>query len=145
MGSIGYEIDWKLCWPKKEMLRGKGSIFIIVYLEDKMGLKDALDKLNNAIDDLTSLHVQTFTGEVTFVQEGKTFNDVRTAIETARGESKISLVAESVFKFDGDSYNFVTSQEGGVPSSALELHKASVDSGIKTRQGLMQMVKGIFD
>lgn len=110
-----------------------------------MGLKDALNKLNKAIDDLTSLHVQTFTGKVTFTKEGKTFNDVRTAIETAQGESKISLVAESVFKFDGDSYNFVTNQEGGVSPSALELHKASIDSGIKTRQGLMQMVKGVFD
>ena len=110
-----------------------------------MGLKDALDNLNKAIDDLTSLHVQTFTGKVTFTKEGKTFNDVRTAIETAQGTIQITLVAESMFKFDGDSYNFVTSQEGGIPSSTLELHKASIDSGIKTRQGLMQMVKGIFD
>jgi len=29
-----------------------------------MGLKQALTKLNNAIEDLSSLHVQTFTGEL---------------------------------------------------------------------------------
>jgi len=110
-----------------------------------MGLKDALDKLNKAVDDLTSLHVQTFTGKVTFSKKGKTFDDVRTAIETAQSESQITLVAESVFKFDGDSYNFVTLQESGIPASALDLHKASIESGIKTRQGLMQMVKGVFD
>lgn len=110
-----------------------------------MALKDALDKLNAAIQDLTSLHVQTFTGKVDFTDATDTFENISKAIEAAHNNQKITLVAESLYKFDGDSYNFVTNQAGGIPSSALELHKASVENGIKTRQGLMQMVKGIFD
>ncbi len=110
-----------------------------------MGLKNAIEKLNDAINDLTSLHVQTFTGSVDFTDENRTFDTIRNAIKTANNESKITLVAESLYKFDGDSYNFVTNKDAGIPSSALELHKASVDAGIKTRQGLLQMVRGVFD
>ena len=110
-----------------------------------MGLKTALEALNNMIDDLTSLHVQTFTGKVDFTDSNKSFDNIRTAIEGAKNNKTVTLVAESLYKFDGDSYNFVTNQEGGIPASALELHKASVEGGIKTRQGLMQVVKGIFD
>ncbi len=110
-----------------------------------MGLKTALDKLDNAIKDLTSLHVQTFTGKVNFTDADETYDNIRATIQNAQNNSEITLVAESLFKFDGDSYNFVTNQEGGIPSSALELHKSSIESGIKTRQGLMQMVKGVFD
>ncbi|HIJ79479.1 MAG: hypothetical protein OEY01_11515 [Desulfobulbaceae bacterium] len=110
-----------------------------------MSLKEALTNLNNAISDLTSLHVQTFTGNITFTDDKRSFNTVGQAIESAKTQSKITLVAESLFKFDGDSYNFVTNKEGGIPSSALELHKASVEAGMKTRQGLLQMIKGAFD
>lgn len=110
-----------------------------------MGLKQALESLNKAIDDLTSLHVQTFTGKVDFSSSGQSYDDIRSAIETATNTQKVTLVAESLYKFDGDSYNFLTNQEGGIPSSALELHKAAIEGGIKTRQGLMQLVKGIFD
>lgn len=110
-----------------------------------MGLKKALKALDEAVKDLTSLHVQTFTGSVKFSDEERTFDTVRKTIESADNASEITLVAESLFKFDGDSYNFVTNQEGGIPSSALELHKASVDAGIKTRHGLLQMVKGVLD
>lgn len=114
-----------------------------------MALKDALEKLNNAIDDLTSLHVQTFTGKVTFAagdDELTKFDNIRASIEAAETDPDIdvTLVAESLYKFDGDSYNFLTNDEGGIPASALELHKAAVEGGIKTRLGLMEMAKGVF-
>ena len=110
-----------------------------------MALREALGKLNDAIKDLTSLHVQTFTGKVDISGKDRTFDTIRETIESADTTVDITLVAESLYKFDGDSYNFMTDKEGGIPTSALELHKASVEAGIKTRQGLLQMVKGIFD
>lgn len=110
-----------------------------------MSLKQALEKVNAAVQDLSSLHVQTFTGKVDFSSEDSTFDNIETAVKTAISESKIKLVAESLYKFDGDSYNFVTNEEGGIPSSAMELHKAAVEGGIKTRQGLAELVKGVFD
>lgn len=110
-----------------------------------MSLKQALEKVNEAVQDLSSLHVQTFTGKVEFSSENSTYADIETAVKTAKADGKIKLVAESLYKFDGDSYNFLTNEEGGIPSSAMELHKAAVEGGIKTRQGLAELVKGVFD
>jgi hypothetical protein len=109
-----------------------------------MSLKDALTKINDAITDLSSLHVQTFTGKVDFTANGS-YDDIKTAVNNAVADQSISLVAESLYKFDGDSYNFLTNAEGGIPASAMELHKAAVEGGIKTRQGLAELVKGVFD
>lgn len=110
-----------------------------------MGLKKALGQLNDAVKDLTSLHVQTFTGSVSFDRETQSYDDIRKLIQKAQTDADVTLVAESLYKFDGDSYNFVANADSGIPSSAMELHKASVEGGIKTRQGLMELVKGVFD
>jgi len=106
-------------------------------------IKEAVQSLNTFVKDLTSLHVQTFTGEITFTDTADTnskYEDIESQIQQAKTDKKIKLVAESLYKFDGDSYNFLTSDQG-IPSSALELHKAAVESGIKTRQGLIEMAK----
>jgi hypothetical protein len=110
-----------------------------------MTIKTALAAINSAIEDLSSLHIQTFTGKVDFSTTGGTYEDIKTAIDAATADLSIKLVAESLYKFDGDSYNFLTNEEGGIPSSAIELHKSAVEGGIKTRQALAELVKGAFD
>jgi hypothetical protein len=112
-----------------------------------MGLKQALTKLNDAVKDLTSLHVQTFTGEIeTQVDSSKTFDEIKSLInsEASKTDAKIKLVAESLAQFDGDSYNFVRQDLEDVPSLALEVHKNAVKAGIETRLGLLTMFKDIF-
>jgi hypothetical protein len=109
-----------------------------------MALKAALSALNEAIQDLSSLHVQTFTGKVDFAN-AVNHGDIKSAIDSAEQASEIKLVAESLYKFDGDSYNFLTNDEGGIPASAMELHRSAVEGGIKTRQALAELVKGAFD
>lgn len=109
-----------------------------------MALKDALKKLNEAVTDLSSLHVQTYTGSLqTPIEEQADFSTVRDAVKKARTDGDIVLVAEAYYQFDGDSYNFLTRDE--VPSSALELHHAAVEAGLATRRGLMELVRGVFD
>lgn len=109
-----------------------------------MALKKALEELNKAIEDLSSLQVQTFTGKVDFTN-ASSYQDIKSAVDTAAADQKIKLVAESLYRFDGDSYNFLTNDEGGIPASAMELHKSAVEGGIKTRQALAELVKGVFD
>ena len=112
------------------------------------GLKDALTKLDDTVKDLTSLHVQTYQGRVEIdldkIKE-KGFDSVRAAVTAAAADpkGKLQLVAEAYCQFDGDSYNFLTSDD--ITDGALEIHKAAVEAGIKTRQGLMELFKGIFD
>lgn len=112
-----------------------------------MAIKEALAKLDAAVKDLSSLHVQTYQGRVEvdldqLQQNG--FDTVRDVVTNAEADpnGKLSLVAEAYYQFDGDSYNFLTSDD--IPVGALEIHKAAVDSGIKTRLGLMELFKGIF-
>ena len=112
-----------------------------------MALRDAVTKIADTIKDLSSLHVQTFSGTVDIDLAGLSDNDakidtIRDTItaESARADGTIRLVAEAYYQFDGDSYNFLT--DDAVPEGALEMHSAAVDAGIKTRQGLVELVKG---
>ena len=106
-------------------------------------LKDALGKLNEAVADLTSLHVMTFTGDVKLLDTSKGYAGIEAQLKKAEVKANITLVAESLYKFDGDSYNFLTDND--VPNAALALHESAVESGLQTRQGLMEMFKDIFD
>lgn len=111
-----------------------------------MALKDALNDLNELFKDLSSLHVQTYTGTVNFTMDddNKTKVDqLRDAVKNLPADGTVKLVAEAFYEFDGDSYNFLTSDD--VPTKAIELHKAAVEAGMKTRQGLMELVKDAFD
>lgn len=112
-----------------------------------MGLKSALEKLDNAIEDLTSLHVQTFTGKLDITIEGnETYKDLRTAVEEKKNDVNggLILVSETLAQFDGDSYNFVKQDLDSVPQVALEVHKNAVKAGIETRLGLLGLFKDIF-
>jgi hypothetical protein len=109
-----------------------------------MALKDALQKLNDAIEDLTALHVQTYTGELNVsVEDNTSFDSIRAAIKDAKSNGTITLVAESLLQFDGDSFNFVT--DVPVPQQALDIHRSAVETGLQTRQALIQLFKGAFD
>ena len=111
-----------------------------------MGLKEALNKLNEAVQDLTSLHVQTFTGEIkSEITGSESFEDIQKLVQQAKTDGEISLVAETLAKFDGDSYNFVKQDLSNIPAVALETHKNAVQSGVETRLGLLKLFKDLLD
>jgi len=105
-----------------------------------MGLRNALQKLDEAVTDLTSLHVQTFSGKLKAeIDRNQEFDKLRDAISGAdSGESEVTLVAESVLKFDGDSYNFVA--EDAAPN-LMEVHNEAVQSGLDARQSIIELFK----
>lgn len=112
-----------------------------------MGLRGALEKLDDAIEDLTSLHVQTFTGSLNITIEGNEgYKDLKTAVEAQKNDANggLVLVSETLAQFDGDSYNFVKQDLNSVPQVALEVHKNAVKAGIETRLGLLGLFKDIF-
>ncbi|WCL80888.1 hypothetical protein PPO43_13010 [Saprospira sp. CCB-QB6] len=110
-----------------------------------MGLKDAIKKLDTVVADLTSLHVQTFTGDLQIDVEGKTLPDLKAQISEAKAAGSLILVAETLSQFDGDSYNFVAKDMSAVPPQALEMHKNAITAGVETRLGLIELFKGILD
>jgi len=110
-----------------------------------MGLKKALTQLDDAVKDLTSLHVQTYSGEVTSTIDGsQSYDDIRKVVQSAATEGKITLVAETLAQFDGDSYNFIKQELDDIPKLALEVHKNAVQSGVDTRLGLLTLFKDLF-
>lgn len=110
-----------------------------------MGLKKALGALDNAVKDLTSLHVQTFSGEITSTIDGsQSYDKIRQLVKKASTNGDITLVAETLAQFDGDSYNFIKQELDDIPKLALEVHKNAVQSGIDTRLGLLTLFKDLF-
>ncbi len=122
-----------------------------------MSIKSALRALDSAIDDLTSLHVQTYSGSIKWAEAWKeaakktesepgTVTSMRTFegfSDQLASDAKVSLVADTLIKFDGDSYNFIA-QDATSTESALTLHKDAVEAGINTRLGLMELVRDVF-
>ena len=99
-----------------------------------MSLKKALDKVKASVVDLTTLEVQTYSGTVDIINrnlinnrtttEGEESTDqagehksnsstIRKVITEELNDDKkhLKLVAESVYQFDGDSYNFLTNDK----------------------------------
>lgn len=110
-----------------------------------MGLKKAIESLDKAVKDLSSLHVQTFSGEVGITIDSDTgYKNIKQQIDTQKTEGKLDLVAETLAQFDGDSYNFVKKDLDDIPAVTLEVHKNAVKAGIETRIGLLGLFKGIF-
>lgn len=108
-----------------------------------MGLRSALQKLDDAVTDLTSLHVQTYSGRLEAeIDRNQDFNTLRDAIANASAEgSEVTLVAESLLKFDGDSYNFVA--EDAAPN-LMEVHNEAVQSGLDARQSIIELFKDLI-
>jgi hypothetical protein len=105
-----------------------------------MGLRDALQKLDDAVTDLTSLHVQTYSGTLNVdVDRDQDFDTLRKSLQNADAkESDINLVSESMLKFDGDSYNFVAED---APPNLMQIHNEAVQSGLDARQSLIELFK----
>ena len=112
---------------------------------EKSGIKNALEKLNEAVKDLTSLHVQTYSGEVGItVNSDNGYKSIKEQIDKSRADGNLDLVAETLAQFDGDSYNFVKKDLDDIPAVTLEVHKNAVKAGIETRIGLLGLFKSLL-
>ncbi|WP_430409938.1 hypothetical protein [Kordia sp.] len=114
-------------------------------MAEEKGLKKALNDLNEAVKDLSSLHVQTFSGEVGItIDSDKGYKSIKEQIEKSKADGKLDLVAETLAQFDGDSYNFVKKDLDDIPTITLEVHKNAVKAGIETRIGLLGLFKSLL-
>jgi len=105
-----------------------------------MGLRNALQKLDDAVTDLTSLHVQTFSGTLKAeIDRDQDFDTLREAISgTAAEGTEVTLIAESMLRFDGDSYNFVAED---APPNLMKVHNEAVQSGLDARQSIIELFR----
>lgn len=107
-----------------------------------MGLKNVLETLSEGVQDLSSLHVQTYSGFVTFSPDANANTrrkQLQDFISKPNADSTIELIVETLINFDGDAYNFVSTN---ATDALKQAHKDALDSGIKTRQGIYALVEG---
>jgi hypothetical protein len=102
--------------------------------------KEALQGLANATANLSSLQVFTYSGDVNAVLTpdggGIDWDQLFTKSKATNGTLK--LVAATKVLFDGDTYNFQTSEKLDRLEEMLRIHEQSVLNSRMARQSLVQ-------
>lgn len=117
-----------------------------------MALKQAVEKLKNAVGDLTSLEVQTISGSMSadlatqkpgqtaeVPQSGGSIIDWKKAVADAKKvNGTVELVLATKINFDGDATQFVRKDE--IPPHMLDAHKKAVEAGLQVRRDIVEFV-----
>jgi hypothetical protein len=120
-----------------------------------MNIIEALTKLRDGVEealgDLTTLDVVTFTGNINIMsniveEEGdkpkiklkKLYQNI--ASEAVKVESALRVVAFTHVDFDCDSVNFVKTDMTEAEAKLLDAHNAMVNTAQETRQGVITMI-----
>jgi len=102
---------------------------------------DALSKIGDVLEDLSSLEVQTLTGSLDVkVTDGK-LDDFETLLNNAKVAGNLKLRAVTKMMCDGDAINLVPDEE--FPEHIQKVHAAAVKAGIDTRHGLLSLFGGM--
>lgn len=112
--------------------------------EGQMALKDVIETLGDAVGDLTSLSVETYTGTITAEirgADGAAAINWDALIKEAQKDAggTVSLKLASRFRFDGDATLFIA--EGELPADLREAHDAAVAAGQAVRSDLMELLQ----
>ncbi|HYI02218.1 hypothetical protein [Hyalangium sp.] len=102
--------------------------------------KEALQGLANATANLSSLQVFTYTGDVNSVltKDGGGIDWDQLFTKSKANDGALKLVAATKVLFDGDTYNFQTSEKLDRLDALLEIHEKSVNNSRLARQSLIQ-------
>lgn len=108
-----------------------------------MAFKDVVNNLKNAVGDLSSLTVETYTGSITAdIQgaEGQGVIDWTKLVNKAKEEAggTVHLKLASKFNFDGDATLFIA--EGEMPPDLRSAHDSAVLAGQEVRADLMELL-----
>ncbi|TMO63758.1 hypothetical protein [Pseudoalteromonas aurantia] len=117
-------------------------------------IKAALEKLDDAMIDFSTLSVATYTGDISVIlkaDDGASiklneldFNDVlQKAISgaSASTDGNIELVALNTHKLDGDGMVF---RQKDISPELETAHNAALSAARETREGLLALVKDVF-
>lgn len=104
--------------------------------------------INDAIGDLATLSVETYTGNIqNIVNNDKSaikwesmLTDAVVAMEGGEGSANVKLVLATHINIDGDAQNFIA--EGAIPSYILETHASAVKNGSEFRSKIIGLALG---
>ncbi len=104
-----------------------------------MSLKSALNELSNAVKDLATLEVSTYTGTLEQAVDPQT-GELNWDAFKPKGD--LTLVASTRVNADYDTVNFRASDTDGEKlQELLQLHKTAVESAQNGRLAIINMFK----
>ncbi|RDV25575.1 hypothetical protein DXV75_09810 [Alteromonas aestuariivivens] len=110
------------------------------------GWEGIKDSLQNAVGDLATLSVETYTGELSVAvnsdNKSLKWSDLLslTQSEDATIKGKLKLVLATQVNIDGDAKNFIASS--GVTEALIEAHSAAVRNGSEFRAKIIGLAVG---
>jgi len=112
------------------------------------GLKNLADKVGDAIDDLASLEVTTYSGTFslsydTLKAQGISGFNIQNLIDNnqANLQANLNLIAYSRFEIDSDASNIVKANLTAQEQTLIEAHKAMVQSAMEARKATFEMIQ----
>ena len=103
------------------------------------GLREISETLKNAVGDLTSLEVTTYTGDVKLVSQGGKIQWDK-ILTQADAEVEVNLTLATKIEIDGDAIHFVSSTE--IPKYVMDTHSEAVRNGSEFRTQIINFLAG---
>lgn len=104
----------------------------------KTKFEEALRKLKDTLCDLTSLEVQTYTGDLNVAMDSEGGStDFETILSKVKKAGKLKLVYVTKINFDGDGIVLVP--ETATPDHIQQAHNDAIKAGQEVRQGLLTL------
>ena len=113
--------------------------------EERRGLRAALEALRDTTCDLTSLEVQTYTGNLDVVISKNKEMDVTNfeeILKKVKASGDLKLVAVTKVNFDGDTY--ALTPETPLPPHIQMAHETALQAGMDTRAGLLELFSSVI-
>ena len=107
-----------------------------------MALSDAFGKLKDGLQDLGSLEVRSFSGDVTaFLTSSPGGLDFQKTFDKAVKDGAISLKIYTRLDADGDSDHFLA--DGGIDPALADSHVAAFEMGQEIRRSYIELFKDL--
>jgi hypothetical protein len=103
-------------------------------------LEHALKTISGVMSDLTSLEVQTYTGNLdVVVKDVKDIKNFEAILESVKSSAAGNLKLRHVTKINIDGDGLVLVPETTSPNHVQEAHDAALKAGHEVRQGLLTL------
>lgn len=129
--------------PEDNSNDGKGKL--------KSGFQRLMSKIGDAIEDVASLEVTTFTGDFTFSTKQVVQSDVnKFRINNVlkgmavQNQTDIRLIAYTNVKIDSDVATIVKSDLSAGDENLLKLHNQMMESSKESRKAVIEMVSNLI-
>ncbi len=108
-----------------------------------MTLRSVLEQAKEGIKDLSSLEVQTYTGEISVDVNSIGSTNFDEILNTAKVTGNIKLAQVTKINIDGDAINLVPDTKP--PAHVAAAHQTALIAGQNVRVSILELFKNLID